>query len=97
MPNLIDQQRLDEACTLFDAIAADPTVDPVAATWALLAADNLARAGARTTTGRALTDRPIRAARRALQLLASLSFEVFSDDAVLDAVYAGQRTHAAAV
>jgi len=97
MSNLTDQQRLDEACTLFDAIAADPTVNSIATTWALLAADNLARAGARTTTGRSLDDEPIKVARRALQLLAGLSFARFSDDAVLDGVYAGQRAHAAAV
>jgi hypothetical protein len=92
-----DQAALDEAARLLDSIAASRDATPATATWALLAADRLVRAGARPPVIPGVPEPAGKAARQALQLLASLSDGVLCGDAVLEALHAAQLTHASAV
>jgi hypothetical protein len=92
-----DQAALDEAACLLDSIAASHDATPATATWALLAADCLARVGARPIAISSAAEPAGKAARQALRLLASLSDDVLCGDALLEALHAAQRAHASAV
>jgi len=89
-----DQAALDEAARLLDSIAASRDVTPATATWVLLAADRLVRAGARPPVISGVAESVGKAARQALRLLASLSDDVLCGDTVLEALHAAQRAHA---
>jgi hypothetical protein len=97
MHTVSDQAALDQAVCLLDSVAASHAVTPATATWALIAADRLVRAGARPPVMSGVAESAGGAARQALRLLASLSDDVMCGDAVLEALHAAQRAHASAV